>query len=196
MDAELREQGASYMSRNTDVDDISAFVQDIDARKPLQRLSEQSETSSADSPVEPHGIVEPPGLPLLLSRARTLSMPEPMLATEGAVDERLREMNETFLSSLRGLGERRRARGDLTSPGGRFTGQRAASGTPTEERQGGLPLEGARVSPADIGLPAAYRRPRTGSITSVRSGFSVASGEVLGKMDPEVGEHPGRSDMP
>ena len=46
----------------------------------------------------------------LLSRARTLSMPEPMLATEGAVDERLREMNETFLSSLRGLGERRRAR--------------------------------------------------------------------------------------
>lgn len=184
------------MSRNTDDDEISAFVQDIDARKPLQRLSEQSETSSADSPVESRDTVEPAGPPLLLSRARTLSMPEPMLATEGAVDERLREMNETFLSSLRGLGERRRARGGLSSPGGRSAEQRASSGTPTEERQRGLPLDGARVSPTSVGLPAAYRRTRVGSTASVRSGFSVASGEVLGKMDPEVGEHPGRSDMP
>lgn len=170
-------------------------MQDIDARKPLQRLREQSETSSAESPVEPHDPVEPEGPPLLLARTRTVSMPEPMLATEGAVDERLREMNETFLSTLRGLGDRRRARGDLPSPTGRSE-RRAASGTPTEERQGGLPLDGARVSPANIGLPAAYRRSRVGSTTSIRSGFSVASGEVLGKMDPEVDDHPGRSNVP
>ncbi|KZT71075.1 hypothetical protein DAEQUDRAFT_135674 [Daedalea quercina L-15889] len=189
----LPEQGASYLSANTDDDDISAFVQDIETRKPLQRLREQSESSPAESPVEAPDTSEPERPSALLSRARTLSMPEPMLATEAAVDERLREMNEAFMSSLRGLDSRRRARGGIPSPGGRSTEVRGTSGTPTEERQGGLPLDGARVSPANTGLPATYRRPRMGSTASVRSGFSVASGEVIGKMDPEVGDNPGRS---
>ncbi|TFY62297.1 hypothetical protein EVJ58_g3954 [Rhodofomes roseus] len=97
-----RVAGASYLSANTDDDDISAFVQDIDARKPLQRLREQSESSPAESPVEPQSAAEPERPSDLLSRARTLSMPEPMLATEAAVDERLREMSDAFMSSLRG----------------------------------------------------------------------------------------------
>lgn len=188
--------GASYLSANTDDDDISAFVQDIDARKPLQRLREQSETSPAESPVEPQATAEPERPSGLLSRARTLSMPEPMLATEAAVDERLREMNEAFMSSLRGLDSRRRARGGIPSPGGRSSDARGTGGTPTEERQGGLPLDGARITPANTGLPATYVRPRMGSTASVRSGFSVASGEVLGKMDPEICDHPGRSGAP
>lgn len=172
-----RAAGASFLSNNTDDDDISAFVQAIDARRPLAGLREQS-TPPPDEPLDgrPNSAnVSRPSSEL--ARARTMSMPGPMLATESAVDERLREMSEAFKSTLRGLGGRRR---------------RAVVGANVPQDE---PAQECVHTPVDegIALPATYVRPRYGSMGSVRSGFSIASGEVIGRMDPEVGGDPGRS---
>jgi autophagy-related protein 13 len=92
-----------------------------------------------------------------------------MLTSISAVDERLREMNEAFEASLAGLsGDRkigRRARSD-SSPSGVQRGIR----TPDFD---------------DPGLMMIGRspRPRYGSMGSVRSGFSIASEEVIGKLE-------------
>lgn len=108
-----------------------------------------------------------------------------MLATESAVDERLREMNDAFMSSLRGLGGRRRARGNISNEGQRTGGPSGGVSRPN--------TEGDREDLGGIALPAAYVRQRHSSTASVRSGFSIASGEVLGRMDPEVPDDTGRS---
>ncbi|KAI0360634.1 hypothetical protein OH77DRAFT_1501357 [Trametes cingulata] len=195
--------GTSYLSTHTDDDDISAFVQEIDARKPL--LSRRDD-SPAPSP-SPHArertirevseSSEPDTAPLV--RARTMSTPYPMLATESAVDSRLREMNETFLASLQGLGSRRRE-----SSGSPRTGSSTERGSTTRRPldpisyAGGArresPLEGPRAAaasstpPVEVGVPPPmYVRPRLASTGSARSGFSIASEEVIGRMDPEIG---------
>lgn len=126
-----------------------------------------------------------------------------MLATESDVDERLRKMNDAFLASLQGFGSRRRepsgsprtASGTVTERGStprKPLDPMAYAGDGAARRQS--PLEGPRAadlsspSPSgDVGIPPAYVRPRLGSTGSARSGFSVASEEVLGRMDPEVG---------
>ncbi|KAI0653885.1 autophagy-related protein 13-domain-containing protein [Cubamyces menziesii] len=206
--------GTSYLSTHTDDDDISAFVQEIDARKPLASRREGSpapapasagasprmreRTIREESESSDHDVAPPAH-----ARARTMSSPSPMLATESDVDERLRKMNDAFLASLQGFGSRRRepsgsprtASGTVSERGStprRPLDPMAYAGDGAARRQS--PLEGPRAgevslpSPSsDVGIPPAYVRPRLGSTGSARSGFSVASEEVLGRMDPEVG---------
>ena len=213
-------QATSYLSSNTDDDDISAFVQDIDARKPLPSRREGSESPAGPLPPQDHGReatiteessstrssdVAPTAGP---SRQRTLStpFPGPVLATESAVGERLREMNETFLASLQGLGSgsRRReastatdraARNDRPGPpirppsySGSLAARResplASSSVPPSPQTDSAGASGAINMPG-VPLPPLFVRPRVASTGSVRSGFSIASEEVLGRMDPE-----------
>ena len=63
------------------------------------------------------------------------------------------------------------------------------SGGRRESPLGDAPQDGEVVPGAagGIPLPPAYVRPRVASTGSVRSGFSIASEEVLGRMDPELG---------
>lgn len=122
-----------------------------------------------------------------------------MLTTASAVDERLKEMNEAFLSSLQGLGSRRKQESDRESSAGSSTARAPSSGAPTIGRRStldplsirtetsGSGLSRAASSAADYGIPLhPYVRPRVASNGSVRSGFSVGSEEVLGRMDPEI----------
>ncbi|CDO75852.1 hypothetical protein BN946_scf184833.g3 [Trametes cinnabarina] len=103
--------GTSYLSTHTDDDDISAFVQDIDARKP----------SRADATATP--------------RVGAITLAVGIAARARAHDPR-----------------------------------------------------GVRGAPGGAGVPpSTYVRPRLASTGSARSGFSIASEEVLGRMDPEVG---------
>ncbi|KAI0674350.1 autophagy-related protein 13-domain-containing protein [Trametes maxima] len=198
-----RVPGTSLMSTHTDDDDISAFVQDIDARRPLsgrredspvpgtsphareRTIREESESSDRD--------VAPP------VRARAASTPFPMLATASAVDEHLREMNQAFLASLEGLGGRSSRRDSSGSPRAGSTGDRGGTTrrVPLDPRayeggsRRGSPLEDPHTegstSPVGVGMPPSYVRPRLASTGSARSGFSIASEEVIGRMDPEVG---------
>lgn len=182
-----RVAGASFLSTHTDDDDISAFVKDIDTRRPLIGVREHSTPEGPrDRGEEGSNAPQVAGGPL---RHRTMSMPAPMLTTASDVDERLREMSEAFNTSLRGLGARRRARGGSSNEGRRSTGRAWPSDgieSPT--------AEGERVDVSGIPVPAAYVRPRLASTTSVRSGFSIASGEVLGRMDPELTDDTGRNE--
>ncbi|KAJ7454377.1 hypothetical protein FB451DRAFT_1279718, partial [Mycena latifolia] len=120
-------------------DDISSFVKDIDAARPLLgRYREQQQQDEA-------GGVPPPGAGADEERpasrhsgsgssspgtsrggtvrassttaARTVTLDAPaasgaMLTSESEVDERLRRMNEEFMRSLVGLGGRRSGGGD------------------------------------------------------------------------------------
>ncbi len=148
--------------------------------------------------------------PKPLGRQRTLSVPEPMLTTASAVDERLKEMNDAFLASLQGLGSKRRQASERDdSSTGSSTARAASSGASTIGRRtildplsiGGSRQDSGSVSGTSIsrratggaagngyaGLPPApFIRPRLASTASVRSGMSVASEEVMGRMDPEL----------
>ena len=211
------------MSANTDDDDISAFMQDIDTRKPLG-TARDGPPSPAPLPLRPHGreatireessassssggtVVPPHHM-----RERTASLPAPgpytVPSTEAGIDERLQEMKETFLASLEGLGrgsrrreqaqderERERVPGASSDRGTRFPGDRRRESPLASPGDGGSG-EGSEVGSsggvvglgiAGVPLPRAYVRPRLASTGSVRSGFSIASEEVIGRMDPEV----------
>ncbi|OBZ77988.1 hypothetical protein A0H81_01860 [Grifola frondosa] len=191
----------SFVSATADDDDISAFVQEIDSRKPLGAMRDQGAPVAGPSEDRDATVGRTTST---ASRARTLSMPQPMLTTESAVDE-LREMNETFLASLQGLGSRRREQDDAARAARRSTSG-SASGTRrladpiayvgSAARQEGVPLEGARVPSSGFTLPPAYVRPRFGSTGSARSAASITSEEVLGRMDPEIGDERRRSRGP
>ncbi|OCH87216.1 hypothetical protein OBBRIDRAFT_173996 [Obba rivulosa] len=130
------------------------------------------------------------------TRSSPVASPEPMLTTVAAVDARLREMNATFLASLQGLGSRRRRVGT----GETVTGRNSAStGTGTDISSTRRAADPIAISPRDtrrgsgvdaFGLGAGpsygYVRPRLASTGSARSGASIASEEVLGRMDPEL----------
>ncbi len=181
-------------------------MQDIDARKPLSGLREQGSQDEPDNRAEPTAVrTELAGS----SRSRTTSVP--ILTSASAVDERLREMNDNFLASLRGLGGKRKQSGhDKASSAGSSTARAPSSGTSTIGRRTLDPLsftqrtQDASNSPpllrrpsgaggVNVGLPAAYVRPRLVSTGSVRSELSIASGEVLGRMDPEFDDERRRS---
>jgi len=184
----------SFLSTTTDDDDISAFVQDIDARKPLNRVREQdSSLPTQESPIPPTSTSD-----ALPSRQRTMSVPGPMLTSRSDVDEKLSKLHEAFLTSLQGLGTRRRQGSEHQSSEGSSTARAPSSGTPTIGRRSALDplrirtettassLSKQSTSAADYGIPLPpYVRPRLASTGSVRSGFSVGSEEVLGRMDPE-----------
>ncbi|KAH8103421.1 autophagy-related protein 13-domain-containing protein [Cristinia sonorae] len=188
----------SYLSTTTDDDDISAFVQDIDSRKPLNRAQEHEGPHLVRGPALPTSASNSDALP---SRQRTMSVPGPMLTTATAVDEKLKQMNDAFLSSLQGFGNRKRQASEYQSSEGSSTARAPSSGAPTIGRRSTLDPLSIRTETAsssgmsrqnastaagfDIPLPP-YVRPRFASTGSVHSGFSVGSEEVLGRMDPEI----------
>ncbi|TRM55931.1 hypothetical protein BD626DRAFT_521434, partial [Schizophyllum amplum] len=164
--------GSSFLSTATDDDDISAFVQDIDRRKPLH-----ARRPPARSPEEPQGEDRErrpvPSERRPLGEERTLTpgdvgraarpqpaQPQPpddapqsppgrVLATEDEVDARLRAMNDQFMESMRGLGGRGRGAGGsgATSAGGsgatsRLADEGGTTSQGSEEVIGRLELEG------------------------------------------------------
>ncbi|KII85697.1 hypothetical protein PLICRDRAFT_45046 [Plicaturopsis crispa FD-325 SS-3] len=138
---------ASFLSTNTDDDDISAFVQDIDARKPLSlardpSVERQGQSHDRDrtlgrtsSEQRTGGVADAGGT---ASRREGSGSTGPMLTNESEIDERLRQMKETFLASLDGLGDGPRRERRPSSRG-------AASGRDS------LPLPSPSVSDAGIG---------------------------------------------
>ncbi|TBU28484.1 autophagy-related protein 13-domain-containing protein [Dichomitus squalens] len=199
-------QPPAYLTGNTDDDDISAFVQEIDARRPLLSRREGSESPVPPPPLTSHTRTstideesESSRSSDVALRPRTLSTP--VLTTESAVDERLRDMKEAFMASLEGFGSRGSRREASASTDRTATGPASTSRRPLGDPIA-YPSVGRRESPlgdspqdrdiapgaaGGILLPPAYVRPRLASTGSVRSGFSVASEEVLGRMDPELG---------
>jgi autophagy-related protein 13 len=168
-------QSASFLSTNTDDDDISAFVQDIDSRRPLNghdRLRDQvhddpllldpATSDSAGPQRRREGGEAHVGSPSdgrigggsgSRRPATSHSGPGAMLTSEVEVDERLRQMNETFLASLEGLGggsggggvsggvRRRRAASEHSSRSGTGSrGERDAAAFPQRGRGGRPPL--------------------------------------------------------
>ncbi|EKM53214.1 uncharacterized protein PHACADRAFT_30248 [Phanerochaete carnosa HHB-10118-sp] len=202
---------ASYLSAATDDDDISDFVQQIDRRKPLNRVREGSQDSAAN-PMDPVSNKPPDSGPAAGS-AQALSREgsQPMLTTASAVDEKLQQMQDTFFASLNSIGNRRKKDRDGSSTGS-STARAPSSGPSTIGRRtldpitftprDGLPNAPTALarrpsssgSPSiNVGVPAAYRRPRLASTGSATSNMSIASGEVLGRMDPEIEDERRRS---
>lgn len=193
-------QSASFLSVNTDDDDISAFVQDIDSRKPLGFQREQQ------SPLPSDTMSEPPIPEAGPSRQRTLSIGP----TKVDFDEEIKGMNEKFLSTLAQISTRRRQGSeDRQSSTGSSTARAPSSGTPTIGRRTttldplsfrqtdepsniARPSHSRRASLAGA-YPSYYSRPRFPSTGSARSGVSIASEEVLGRMDPEIEDERRRS---
>ncbi|KAH9919968.1 autophagy-related protein 13-domain-containing protein [Epithele typhae] len=219
-------QSTSFMSNHTDDDDISAFVQDIDARKPLPSRRDDSPGGSGSSASPSPSAAAFPSMgsspsslprrtplgPALRDRTVSASGMEPVLTTEDAVDERLREMNENFFASLQGLGSGSRRRPGMLAkhragrqsaqtirrpplgsfgPGRRESplgsgGSGVAEPDSASGSEMGSGVAGLGIGGVPLPLPRQYVRARVPSTGSVRSGFSVASEEVIGRMDPEV----------
>ncbi|KAG6865295.1 hypothetical protein C0991_003680 [Blastosporella zonata] len=182
----------------TDDEDISLFVQDIDARKPLVGRARTPVDSGAERDSE---SMDPPRRSAATAAISGFdnvpfasSSPQPeatvpqqvlpqsppgglMLTSEAEVDARLRRMNETFLLSLQGLGSgggstRQRSQSQAGGRGSRFSGAR------DRERE----RERERDSDMDMG-----RRERSGTGTWIGQppGMLVRQGsqEVVGRMD-------------
>jgi len=104
---------------------------------------------------------------------------EPMLTNVSDVDQRLKEMNDAFAAKLAGLS------GTAPSPrraGGVGGGFNTREGSGSRERtlaRGPIPPE--TFDP----LSAVRMRPRRSSMGSVRSGLSIGSEEVIGKLELE-----------
>lgn len=188
------------MSSHTDDDDISAFVQEIDARKPLggraqqgqgqgqgqERNSNEREGPLLPGPSREQGAKKADDQEVGDRRRQAGTVSFPVLTTEPAVDERLRKMHEQFEASLQGFRRRpgkereKEKERECESDGAQTTfSTRAADPMDVSTRR-----PGTRV----MGGPAQYVRPRFASTGSARSGASIASEEVLGRMDPEFGE--------
>ncbi|KAF8873265.1 autophagy-related protein 13-domain-containing protein [Infundibulicybe gibba] len=98
-----RPGSASFLSTNTDDDEISVFVQDIDSRKPLSgqhRIHRQREDDRSQEP----GPRPSHHWDIGIRPAQRTSPHGPMLTSEVEIDEKLKRMNEAFLASLKGLG--------------------------------------------------------------------------------------------
>jgi hypothetical protein len=173
-------QSASYISNNTDDDDISAFVQDIDARKPLRRaLSDRRRHPLGANPElavdfrsRPHGVLRDgspaAGINSEPSNPGINGIGEPMLTNASDIDQRLKKMNDAFSARLAGLSGT--APSPRTSRGG-LDRDRSAS------RERVLTMRRALESYDPLS------RHRRSSMGSVRSGLSIGSEEVIGKLE-------------
>ncbi|KAF7969472.1 hypothetical protein HWV62_27261 [Athelia sp. TMB] len=166
----------------TDDDDISMYLQDIDARKPLSGRGlrhgrARTEIGKADEGVEEEvrdrREEDRPPIPGLLSTEETTPVGEPsaggaMLTSESEVEERLRQMNQAFLQSLEGLGSSSSGSGNSNTVIGR--GQSASPGLSDVRGRGFRP----RLGELDLASRS------TSTSDAIRG--SGGSDEVLGRM--------------
>ncbi|KAL4063866.1 autophagy-related protein 13-domain-containing protein [Scleroderma citrinum] len=178
-------------------DELSMFVREIDARKPL------ASTGSTDTRIEPSSrpvsgsaavgvaAVHPgadPGAhaaadatatadPSSDSRRSSTLGSGPMLTREAEVDERLRHMHRVFMASLEGLGSGTRRSG----LGQTHTGDSSPVG------DGGSASASVSASAGGgSGMDQGAQRPHLGSMRSLSGGDGTSSGgsaEVLGRME-------------
>jgi autophagy-related protein 13 len=201
----IQSGGGSFLSNNTDDDDISIFVQEIDARKPLsghQRIRSRDRGAGGSSSRSPSSRVEQP-IAGLLSTDEQDESSGPMLTSESEVDERLRRMNLAFMESLEGLGggggRRRERRSSSSKPGMGGEGDDGSDGRSSEPDAlllGRMSTEGSRSR--DSGgsggggvmgrgrgfvLPPTTRpRVDSRSTSDVNLGGVQGSDEVLGRL--------------
>lgn len=176
------------MSNNTDDDDISAFVQDIDARKPLRRaLSDRRRHPLGANPEQADdlrslsrgGIQDGNPVPRINDEppsAGINGIGEPLLTNVSDIDQRLKEMTDAFTARLAGLSG--------TAPSTR-TGGGLGGGPDSRDRS--ISRERALTTRGAI-PPENYdplSRRRRSSMGSVRSGLSIGSEEVIGKLELE-----------
>lgn len=173
------------MSNNTDDDDITAFVQDIDARKPLRRaLSDRRSHPLGEDPerevdhrAQPHRVIRD-GSPAARidsepSNTSIKGIGEPMLTNASDIDQKLKDMNDAFSTRLAGLS------GTAPSP--------RTSGGGFEDRDRSAPRERVPTMRRPF-LPERFdpmSRNRRSSMGSVKSGLSIGSEEVIGKLELE-----------
>lgn len=179
-------QSASFLSTNTDDDDISVFVQDIDARKPLGSFGIAQEQSQDGQEHDRARIEEhptnrgrtftdeelsrrertAPASPFVDSEASAAAEMDTggMLTSQIALDVRLRQMNAAFRASLVGMV---RTGGRERGSAGEDRGARARearSPAPSMGRAASLSAA-ARIVP---NAGSAAHRPR------IRSGIEMA----------------------
>lgn len=183
------------MSNNTDDDDISAFVQDIDAREPLRRaLSDRRGFPLGANPEQvddlrsqlPGRIREGNSIGEINGESPSAGISGTrglMLTNESDVDQKLKELNDAFAARLAGLS------GAVPSPrisGGIRSGldnrDRSMSRERTLTARGTVPPE---IYDPLSGVGAVRMRARRSSMGSVRSGLSIGSEEVIGKLELE-----------
>ena len=189
-------QSSSHISNNTDDDDISTFVRDIEARKPLRRvLSDRRGHPLGSNPERVDDLrsqfrgAGQDGNPATgvngePSNAGGINgIGEPMLTNVSEVDQRLQEMNDAFAARLAGLSGAApypRASGGI----GRGIDSRDRSAS----RERALMTRGI-FSPEIYDPLSAVGdlriRHRRSSMGSVRSGLSIGSEGVIGKLELE-----------
>lgn len=166
-----RAESTSFLGVPTDDDEISIFVKDIDARKPLNAQRQPLPAPTQGPPTTPSH-----------TKSDSMGSAGPMLTREEDVDERLRHMNETFLASLEGLsGGRRRG-----SMGGDSSG-----GSPISSASGRGEGENRGMRRAEEGFQRQTSRPRLGALRSMSTNDVASSGgsaEVMGRL--ELDEEP------
>lgn len=179
-------QSASFLGAPTDDDEISIFVQEIDARKPLNLQRQPPPPASASTSTQ--GPVAEP------SSHTTDSMGSagPILTREAEVDERLRHMHEMFRASLEGLGGGRR-RGSSTSVASGSPASAGGSGRSSfsghghgQSNRAGYVGEGSGVR-----TRGETSRPTLGKLRRMSANDVASSGgsaEVMGRM--ELDEEP------
>jgi autophagy-related protein 13 len=178
-------QNASFLGPPTDDDEISIFVQDIDARKPLNLQRQPPPPASPSTSTQ-----GPPAEP---SSHTTDSMGSagPILTREAEVDERLRHMHEMFRASLEGLGGGRR-RESSTSMGGGSPASIGGSGRSSLSGHGHGLSERVGRAEDGTGIGTGIRtrgdtsRPPLGRLRRMSANDVASSGgsaEVMGRME-------------
>ncbi|KAG2119376.1 autophagy-related protein 13-domain-containing protein [Suillus clintonianus] len=169
-----RAESTSFLGVPTDDDEISIFVKDIDARKPLNIQRQPLPASAQGPPTTPSH-----------TKSDSTGSAGPMLTQQSEVDERLRHMNEMFLASLEGLG----------GSGGRRRGSMggdSAGGSPISSSSGHGEGETRGMRRAEgVGTRRDTSMPRLGSLRSMSANDIASSGgsaEVMGKL--ELDEEP------
>ncbi|EIN04650.1 hypothetical protein PUNSTDRAFT_122707 [Punctularia strigosozonata HHB-11173 SS5] len=182
--APAQPQSASYMSTNTEDDDISGFMRDNEAaaRRPLGGHRRQ------ESPLSGRGNVGPS---TNHDRDATQQGAQGghMLMRKEEVDERLKAMSEAFNASLEGLGGGRR-RGKEKERREETSSESSAAPSPSRADNTVARGRGLTMGVPGHRLPLP-RRDSGGSGSgqaSMRSGVSIGSQEVIGKMDLSEGQ--------
>ena len=195
----------------SDEDELSMFVREIDARKPLATGAaadgsrggvvglgigfgpaadaggvlqvERTESRPVKDP--PTTATHPaPGSGVTKDPATTDSRhgaSGPMLTREAEIDERLRHMHEVFMASLEGLGSGTARRGAQTSASS-VAGDSSPVGDGATASAGASAVASGSASASASGST----RPRLGSMRSLSGGDGASSGgsaEVLGRME-------------